>query len=86
MSVRARSTAVAVLAIAVLVMIPGIASAHAERSVGPFDLEIGFLGEPAYVGVRVAATETRLSLTTVPNEGVPTPAVSDAEASVFVYR
>jgi hypothetical protein len=43
--------AVAVLAIAVLVLIPGIASAHAERSVGPFDLEIGFLGEPAYVGV-----------------------------------
>jgi hypothetical protein len=28
-----------------------MASAHAERSVGPFDLEIGFLGEPAYVGV-----------------------------------
>jgi hypothetical protein len=51
MSFRARSTAVAVLAIAVLVLIPGIASAHAERSVGPFDLEIGFLGEPAYVGV-----------------------------------
>ena len=51
MSVRARSAAVAVLAIAVLVLIPGIASAHAERSVGPFDLEIGFLGEPAYVGV-----------------------------------
>ena len=51
MSVRTRSTAVAVLAIAVLVLIPGIASAHAERSVGPFDLEIGFLGEPAYVGV-----------------------------------
>ena len=51
MSFRARSTAVAVLAIAVLVLIPGVASAHAERSVGPFDLEIGFLGEPAYVGV-----------------------------------
>ena len=51
MSVRTRSAAVAVLAIAVLVLIPGIASAHAERSVGPFDLEIGFLGEPAYVGV-----------------------------------
>lgn len=51
MSFRARSTAVAVLTIAVLVLIPGIASAHAERSVGPFDLEIGFLGEPAYVGI-----------------------------------
>jgi hypothetical protein len=51
MSVRARSAAVAVLAIAVLVLVPGIAAAHAERSVGPFDLEIGFLGEPAYVGV-----------------------------------
>ena len=51
MSVRARSAAVALLAIAVLVLLPGIAFAHAERSVGPFDLEIGFLGEPAYVGV-----------------------------------
>ena len=51
MSVRARSAAVAMLAIAVLVMIPGIASAHAERIVGQFDLEIGFLDEPAYVGV-----------------------------------
>ena len=51
MRVRVRSAAVAVLAIAVLILIPGIASAHAERSVGPFDLEIGFLDEPAYVGV-----------------------------------
>ena len=51
MSFRARSTAVAVLTIAVLVLLPSIASAHAERSVGPFDLEIGFLSEPAYVGV-----------------------------------
>jgi hypothetical protein len=50
-SFRARSMAVAVLAVAVLVLIPGIASAHAERTVGPFDLEIGFLDEPAYVGV-----------------------------------
>jgi hypothetical protein len=51
MSFRARSMAAAMLAIAMLILIPGIASAHAERTVGPFDLEIGFLDEPAYVGV-----------------------------------
>jgi hypothetical protein len=51
MSFHARSIAVAVLAVAALVLIPGIASAHAERTVGPFDLEIGFRDEPAYVGV-----------------------------------
>jgi hypothetical protein len=51
MSFRARSMAVTMLAVAVLILIPGIASAHAERTVGPFDLEIGFLDEPAYVGV-----------------------------------
>ena len=51
MRIRARSMAAAALAIAALVLTPGIASAHAERTVGPFDLEIGFLDEPAYVGV-----------------------------------
>jgi hypothetical protein len=38
-------------AVAVLALFPSVASAHAERSVGPFDLEIGFFNEPAYVGV-----------------------------------
>jgi hypothetical protein len=48
--------AVAVLsAAAVLALFPSTASAHAERSVGPFDLEIGFFNEPAYVGVPNAA-------------------------------
>jgi hypothetical protein len=42
-------------AIAFLSSFPSAASAHAERSVGPFDLEIGFIGEPAYVGVPNAA-------------------------------
>jgi hypothetical protein len=39
------------LAGAVLAVSPIAASAHAERRVGPFDLEIGFFNEPAYVGV-----------------------------------
>jgi hypothetical protein len=39
------------LAGAVLALSPIAASAHAERSVGPFDLEIGFFNEPAYVGI-----------------------------------
>lgn len=51
MRIRAKFAAVAVLAVAVLMLIPGTASAHAERSVGPFDLEIGFFDEPAYVGI-----------------------------------
>ena len=51
MRIRAKLAAAAVLAVAVLMLIPGTASAHAERSVGPFDLEIGFFGEPAYVGI-----------------------------------
>jgi hypothetical protein len=51
MRIRAKLATAAVLAVAVLMLIPGTASAHAERSVGPFDLEIGFFGEPAYVGI-----------------------------------
>ena len=46
MRIRAKLAAAAVLAVAVLMLIPGIASAHAERSVGPFDLEIGFGTNP----------------------------------------
>ncbi len=51
MRIRAKLAAAGVLAVAVLMLIPGTAWAHAQRSVGPFDLEIGFFGEPAYVGI-----------------------------------
>ncbi len=51
MRIRAKLATAAILAVAVLMLIPGIASAHAQRSVGPFDLEIGFFDEPAYVGI-----------------------------------
>jgi hypothetical protein len=51
MRMSARLAVAFLSASAVLGLFPGTASAHAERSVGPFDLEIGFLNEPAYVGV-----------------------------------
>lgn len=51
MRMRAKITASAILTVATIMLIPGTASAHAERTVGPFGLEIGFLDEPAYVGV-----------------------------------
>ena len=47
---RARGLAALVLAGALLPMHERHASAHAERTVGPFDFEIGFGTEPAYVG------------------------------------
>ena len=47
---RARGLAALVLAGALLPMMSGTAFAHAERSAGPFDYEIGFGTEPAYVG------------------------------------
>ena len=51
MHMSAKLCVVLLSAVAVLALSPGAASAHAERSVGPFDLEIGFFDEPAYVGV-----------------------------------
>lgn len=51
MGIRAKLSVAAVMAAALLTFIPQIASAHAERTVGPFDLEIGFRDEPVYVGV-----------------------------------
>jgi len=51
MRIPAKLSIAAVMAAAVLVLIPQIASAHAGRTVGPFDLEIGFRDEPVYVGV-----------------------------------
>lgn len=52
MDVRSRARGLAALALAgaLLLMMSGTASAHAERSAGPFDYEIGFGTEPAYVG------------------------------------
>ena len=47
---RARGLAALALAGALLLMMSGTAFAHAERSAGPFDYEIGFGTEPAYVG------------------------------------
>lgn len=47
--VRMLAVAGGLAALAVVVGAPG-ASAHAERSIGPIDLEIGFGTEPAYVG------------------------------------
>jgi hypothetical protein len=51
MRIRAKLAVAAVIAAAPLMFIPEIAHAHAERTVGPFDLEIGFRDEPVYVGV-----------------------------------
>jgi hypothetical protein len=51
MRIPAKLAVSAVVAIALLTFVPAIASAHAERTVGPFDLEIGFRDEPVYVGV-----------------------------------
>jgi hypothetical protein len=55
MRIRAKLAAAFLAAATILALFPGTASAHAERSVGPFDLEIGFRDEPAYVGVPNAA-------------------------------
>ena len=55
MRIRAKLAAAFLAAAAILALFPGTASAHAERSVGPFDLEIGFRDEPAYTGVPNAA-------------------------------
>jgi hypothetical protein len=38
------------LALAFLAILAGPASAHAEREVGPYGIEIGFLNEPVYAG------------------------------------
>lgn len=51
MRIRAKLAVAFLAAAATLALFPGTASAHAERSVGPFDLEIGFRDEPAYIGV-----------------------------------
>ena len=51
MRIPAKLAVAAVMGAALLAFVPGVASAHAERTVGPFDLEIGFRDEPVYVGM-----------------------------------
>ncbi len=51
MRMSAKLGAAFLSAAAVLALFPSSATAHAERRVGPFELEIGFLDEPAYIGV-----------------------------------
>ena len=50
MPIRAKLAAAAILAVAALMLVPGIASAHEEADVGPIHMEVGFGTEPAYVG------------------------------------
>jgi hypothetical protein len=51
MRIRAKSAAVAVLATAALTLMPGVASAHQEKEVGPYTLAVGFGTEPdTYAG------------------------------------
>ena len=51
MRIHAKLVISAVVATALLTSVSSIASAHAERTVGLFELEIGFRDEPVYVGV-----------------------------------
>jgi hypothetical protein len=48
--IRAKLVAAAIFAVAVLMFVPGVASAHEEADVGPIHMEVGFGTEPAYVG------------------------------------
>jgi hypothetical protein len=51
MRIRAKLVAAAVLAAAALLLMPGIASAHEEKEVGPYTLAVGFGTEPdTYAG------------------------------------
>ena len=51
MRIRAKLATAAVLAVAVLMLIPGVASAHEEKEVGPYLMAVGFGTEPdAYAG------------------------------------
>lgn len=49
MRIRAKVAAAAILAVAALMLTPGVASAHEEADVGPIHMEVGFGTEPAYV-------------------------------------
>ena len=50
MRTRAMLALVLLSAIGAVILLPGVASAHAEEQVGPYDFEIGFGTEPAYTG------------------------------------
>jgi hypothetical protein len=51
MRIRAKFAAVAVLATVALTLMPGVASAHQEKEVGPYTLAVGFGTEPdTYAG------------------------------------
>jgi hypothetical protein len=50
MRIRAKLAAAAILAVAALMLVPGVASAHEEADVGPIHMEVGFGTEPAYAG------------------------------------
>jgi len=47
-----RSLAALSLAILVTALIPGLVAAHEERQVAGYDVEVGFIDEPVYVGER----------------------------------
>ena len=61
---RALSVAAsAVVVVASLVLAAGHASAHTTRTVGPYELKVGWVSEPAYAGllngIELAVTDTR---------------------------
>jgi hypothetical protein len=51
MRVSTRLAVSAVAGVVAALALAGPASAHAERTIGPIDLEMGFRDEPAYVGL-----------------------------------
>jgi hypothetical protein len=52
MRIRAMLVGGAILAVALLMLTPGVASAHEEKEVGPYSLAVGFGTEPdAYAGL-----------------------------------
>jgi hypothetical protein len=52
MRIRAKLMAATVMAVVVLMLIPGVAAAHQEKDVGPYSIAVGFGTEPdAYAGL-----------------------------------
>ena len=50
MRIRAKLALVLLSSVGAILLLPGVASAHAQEQVGPFHMEIGFGTEPAYTG------------------------------------
>ena len=50
MRMRAKIALALLPAAGMILLLPGVASAHAQRQVGPYHLEIGFGTEPTYIG------------------------------------